>query len=190
MDCALLLPPDDDRFCALHQQPGSLKNMALPSRGRSVVGLADDLRDYAMSKEAKGLQVADVIRNTFGYLMVTERMKELFEVHGHGGQIEYVRFRVLNHKGRLAADPCFIVNVLGTVDCADRASSKGLETPVYKGELFMADRLVLVESRIPKGVNAFRASLYPRGIWVAGELKRQIAEQGMAARLVASGEDI
>lgn len=190
LDCALLLPPDDDRYCVIHQQPGNLKNMALPSRGKSIVGLADDVRDYQMSKEAKGLQVADVIRNTFGYLMASERMKKAFESHVRGAQIEYLPFRLLNHKGRMAADPCFIVNVLGTVDCADKSLSRGVETAVYKGEFFIARRLVLVESRVPKDANVFRTSLFPPGIWVGGALRSAMEKQGMAARFVASGEDI
>ncbi len=187
---SLLRPPDDDRYCELHDLPGSIKNSVLPSRGKSVVGLFDDLRDYRMSKEAPGIQVADVIRNTFGFLMVTDRLKKVIEKHARGARIEYVRCRLLNHKGRLAGDPCFIVNVLGTVACADKSKSEGVETAIYPGEYVIARNLVLVHGRLPRDANIIRTSLFPAGVWVGDDLRSAMEHQGATARFVASGEEI
>jgi hypothetical protein len=189
-DYSLLRPPLEDWYCGLYELPGSIKNSVLPSRGESIVGLFDDVRDYRMSKQVRGIQVPDVIENTFSFLMVSERMKKLIETNAIGARIEYVRFRLINHKGRVAADPCFIVNVLGTIDCADRSKSVGVETAIYKGEYSIARKLLLVDGRLPKDSNIFRTALFPSGVWVRSDLRKAMEQLQPKVRFVASGEEI
>jgi hypothetical protein len=187
---SLLCPLKDGRYCHLLKMPGDMKNMALPSRGKPMGALYADARDFRMSESSGGMQVPDVITNAFNYLMVTEKLKLQIEASAKGAKIEYLPFRVINHKGRVAAESCFIVNVLGTIDCADKSASEGLETAIYKGEYTIADRITLIDGKIPKSTNIFRTSLFPPGVWLSADLRKTLEGQGVKARFVAAGENI
>jgi len=122
--------PTDKRYCAIFERPDDMPKGVRPTRGRSMEGCYTGPVSFRMSPKEVGIQVPDVIRNAVGYLMVSERMRELLEKHVEGAVVEYLPFVLLNHKKRVAADPCYIVNVIGTIDCGDRANCEGPETPV------------------------------------------------------------
>jgi hypothetical protein len=153
-------------------------------------GLYKQPVSFRMTSKEPGIQVPDVIRNAVSYLMVSESMKELLEANSKGATVEYLPFVLLNHKKRVAAERCFIVNVIDTVDCGDRANSEGPETPVHPGELFMPSRLAILEKKIPEDVNLFRSALFPAGIWVRDDLRTIIEAAKMRVRFIASGEEI
>lgn len=187
----MLAPPPltQRQYCVLQDVPKDVRNMDLPARGDSIKGKLTEVRDYKMSAAAKGIQVADIIANAYTLLMVTEKLKDLLEAHAQGAQIEYLAFRLLNHKMRVAADPCYIVNVLGRIDCADPAKSEGVEDPEY-GEYFIARKLTLIDAKVPKDRNIFRTKLFPPGIWVREDLKKVLEKNKVVCRFIASGEDI
>ena len=186
---SLLSPPADPKYCALLEIAKDTSYMELPARGESIAGKLTDVRDYRMSASAPGLQIADVIKNAYGFLMVTEKLKTLIEGHAKGATIEYLAFRLLNHKNRVAADPCFIVNVLGRIDCADKAQSKGVEDAEY-GEYYIARKISLIDAKLPPHQNIMRTTLFPGGVWVRDDLRKILEDHGVQARFVASGERI
>src|SRR5688572_20322221 len=130
---SLLCPPDDPRWCQILKMPGGVKDMLLPSRGKSMDGRYEP-REFRMADAAKGLAVPDAITNAFNFLMASEALKTVLERHVAGAQVEYLPFRLLDHKGRVAVERGYIVNVLGTVDCLDKERSRGVETAIYPGE--------------------------------------------------------
>jgi hypothetical protein len=82
------------------------------------------------------------------------------------------------------------VNVLGTIDCADRSRSKGTDSPFEKGRLFTCKALALAENKVPKNVKIFRTELFPPVIFVSDDLRAKIEEQKMIARFVVPGEPL
>ena len=186
----MLGPPPGNQFCKIFNLPANPKNMQRLARGESTQGMRLEADEFRMAAAAKGILVPDVIANAFGYLMISEKLKTIFEAHVKGATVESTPFRLLNHKGRVAADPCFIANPIGTVDCADKAQSEGVETALHPGELFVARRITIVDSKMPADQNLFRASLFPAGVWITKDLRDAMEAAKVTARFVGSGDAI
>jgi hypothetical protein len=186
----LLRPPEGNQYCKIQNLPANAKSLQRLARGESTQGVHMDSHEFRMAAVAKGIQVPDVISNAFGFLMISEKLKALLDEHVTGAIVEYTPFKLLNHKNRVAADPCFIANPIGTVDCADRSQSEGVETAMHPGELFSPRRITLVDSKVPTDRNLFRTSLVPAGVWVTKSLHDVLESAKLTARFVGSGDAI
>lgn len=166
------------KYCAIYDLPDDLKDPAGPAEGERVGSDHVDGQEFRMAKEVKGIQVPDVIDNALGYLMVGERMRDLLKAHATA-EIEFLRFKLLNHKGRVASDRCYIINVLGTVDCVDLDRTEGTPHAILEGQLGRITRLFLDEKRIPKELNLFRISSRPRVLIIRDDLKKAVEKEGI-----------
>jgi hypothetical protein len=127
--------------------------------------------EFAMTKKEKGIRIADVIPNACGYFMVSARMKDLLEQHAQV-EIELLRFTLLNHKGKVASDDCYIANVIGMVDCVDMGQTQGTPNPMRAGRFMYLRRLVLDEARIPPDRRLFRTRAVPEVLIIRDDLKQ------------------
>ncbi len=188
---SILTAPSEPKYCAITDWPEAMRNPARPGRGDPMQGTYPSVMDLQMSSviRADGLQVPDVVDNAFDWLIVSERLKDLLEKQA-GAAIEFLPFRLLNHKGRVAAERIWAVNVLGTVDCADRARSIGTDSEFDDGELFDCEVLALDERKIPRGRKIFRTALFPPLILVRDDLRALIEAERLAVRLVRPGEPL
>lgn len=190
MSYSILRAVQDPKYCAISKRPHEMMNHARPARGVSMQKSYPDVLDFEMSKlvNPNGLQIADVILNPIHYMIVNERMKEFLETEV-SDPIEFLPFRLLNHKGRVAAERVYVVNVLGTVDCADVARSKGTVSAFSsdKGAFFDCSVLAIDEKKILKGTKLLRCSLYPQLIFVRDDVRAKIEERKFVARFIEPG---
>lgn len=186
---SILEAPTEDRYCAITKHPEAMRNTARPTLGESMGSCPPEILDFHMSKvmHPAGIQVPDVILNALDFLIVSSRFKDLLAEHAIGS-IEYLPFRLLNHKGRIAAELCYVVNVLGAYPCGDRARSRGTDSPFDPGTFFSCERLALDVSQAPAEVNIFRATLFPPAIFVREDLRARIEEHDLSVRFVDLGE--
>jgi hypothetical protein len=191
MGFSIIQAPRDVRYCAITKQPDAMRNPARPTNGSSMAGTYNKTLDLVMSSlvNPSGIQVPDVILNALDWLIVTDRLKTLLEKNTKA-DIEFLPFRLLNHKKRVAEERIYVVNVLGTIDCADRSRSKGTDSPFEKGRFFDCKALALVENKVPNNVKIFRSELFPPLIFVSDDLRAKIEEEKMIARFVAPGEPL
>jgi len=177
----LSTPVGDDACCVLHL-PRSFPDPLAPMRGEPMGDLYPEGFAFHMAPEIPSPRVTDLIRNALGHLMVTERVKELLEAHAEA-EIEYLRFTLINHKGRVVSDRFYIVNLLGALDCADMSQSRGTPHPIFPGEMQFIERLFLDEDKIPDDTNLLRLSIRPRVILIRDDLRQILEDAGITGAL-------
>lgn len=131
-----------------------------------------------MAPEVPPIQVADIIRNTLGYRMVSEKLKSLLEQHS-ADETEFLRFTLANHKGRVERDNCFIANVLGTHDVADPNGTEGTVDPILTGQMVRVKMITIHEDRVPPTVSLFRLATFPPAILVRDTLRAILNKEGL-----------
>jgi hypothetical protein len=162
------------RHCAIYDYLDAFEDLDYPLQGIRVGSRHPSGLRFQMASEVAGLQVTDVLRNALGYLMVTARMKQVLEQHAMA-PIEFLPFTLLNHKGRVAARECYIVNVLGTVPCVDVERTEGSRSEIDPDEFARITRLYLDASRVDPARNIFRIAEQPQTVLVRDDL-RQVLE--------------
>lgn len=167
-------------YCQVWKYPSAMSNFYKPTQGKPMGAEYPEGLSFQMAPEVSGSRIADVIPNTLSYLLVSARMKELLAQHATE-PIEFLRFTLLNHKGRAASDECYIANVLGTRDWGDMERSMGARTIAPSGEpqFDRLRRLYLKDELVDPKVNLFRISMMPRVILVREELRALMEAQGM-----------
>ncbi len=183
----LLMPPTDAKYCAIYDNP-EFDDFGMPMEGEPI-GKDYSRVDFKMAREVKGKVVPDVIMNVLGYLMVSDRAKELIGANeAAAAPIEFLPFRLIDHKKGVAADSCWIVNVIGTVDCADTANIRGLRDPGRSGTYFQVTKLPIIPGKVPDDRNIFRASQFPPQIVIRDDLKQIFEKATLTARYVVPGD--
>ncbi|RKH17806.1 hypothetical protein D7Y13_11740 [Corallococcus praedator] len=166
-----------DDFTAIMTYPRAMTYIHKPSYGIRMGADYKEAYPFEMDPESTGLRIADIIHNTVGYLMVSARMKAFLEQHVKA-EIEFLRFTLMNHKGRIESDDCHIVNVIGAHDWLDMGKTEGQRHPLEQDRFTRLKRLVLHEDRIAPDANLFRVSPAPGLILVREDLKAQIEAAG------------
>jgi hypothetical protein len=190
MDYFLIAAPRDKKYCKLGGPPKSMANWGRPRRGDSMKGSYTEAQEFKMDAKHPGLAVPDVLANNINYLVVSGRFKDVLEAKTGGVVTEYLPIVLLNHKGRPVPGTFYVVNVVGTVDCADKSRSEGSATDIHPGEFYMAKRLHLLPAKIPPELTMFRTALFPGGIWIREDVKQALQAIKVEARFIAEGEDI
>ncbi|WP_164001872.1 imm11 family protein [Pyxidicoccus caerfyrddinensis] len=167
-----------DGYCAVFNLPEGMPKIHKPARGiRMGSEFPEGLR-FSMAKQEPGLKIADVIPNAVNYFMVSKRMKEFLEQHS-GADIEFLRFVLLNHRGRVASEDCYIANVIGMQDCVDMDRSDGDRDALKPDRFMYLRRLVLKEDKLDPAAKLFRTSAVPRLMIVRKDLKEQVEKEGV-----------
>lgn len=172
----------DPQYCVITDLPKGLPHSHYAVDG---ISLAKTKYDYVfdMAASRPGIVVADAIKNTLGYTLVSARMKELLAKHATA-EIEFTPCKLKNHKKRFVTEELFIANVLGTLDCVDRAKTVGREDPVNPGR-YMSITQLAFDDRINPAVNLFRLAVRPKYLIFREDLKA-IVEAGALTGLVFS----
>lgn len=167
-------------YCQIWKTPDGLPRFHRPARGLRMGEEYPAGVKFQMAPEARGTQVADVIPNAINYLMVSRRMKDLLAQHATG-EIEFLPFTLLNHKGRVASDDLYIANVLGTREWADMERSMGARVTTMEGERQFEHlrRLYLKEGEVDPQTNIFRVSAMPKLVLVREDLKNLFEREGL-----------
>jgi hypothetical protein len=186
---------DDDTqqdLCQIWKVPSNMPRIHRPGLGERLGAEYPQGLAFRMAPEVPGTRIADVIPNALGYLMVSGRLKELLTQQATA-ELELLRFTLLNHKGRVASEDCYIVNVIGTRDWADIERSIGARVTALNGErqFERLRRLYLKDDQIDPRVNIFRISAMPKLILVSEDLKALLEREGISgARFLGMGTKV
>ncbi|OJH37534.1 hypothetical protein BON30_29275 [Cystobacter ferrugineus] len=139
-----------------------------------------------MSRDG-GQVVPDYIPNTLLMPMVSGKLKVILETSAEV-DIEFLPFTLYNHKKRLAADDCFIANVLGTHDCADMTKTRGEKSLISPGQFEALSVLALDPAKVPDA-KLFRLSVFPRALIIRNDLRTVFEHGGVSGiRYISMGE--
>ncbi len=142
--------------------------------------------NFVMAPRHPGKRVPDVITNAQECLMVSDRLKSLLSQTIHS-PVEYLPFILLNHKGRVADDSMWVVNLLDTVECADLEKSKGSKSPFHEGEIQDLVELHVLPERMPSDRQLFRVRECPAVMLARDDLRARMESEGMTASYHALG---
>lgn len=188
-DYYVLVRDPDPSFCAIYDTPDDMPNLHFPVDGLPL-GSSTYQYVFDMAADVPGIVVPDVINNTFGYTLISARMRQFLEDRAGAG-IEYVPFRLRNHKGRFVDAELYIANVLGSVDCVDRSRTAGRDDPVNPGRYSKITRLVFDPSRLDPELNLFRLAVRPKYLVLREDLKAAMEAEGLTgAAFLRVGDEV
>jgi hypothetical protein len=120
--------------------------------------------------------------------MISGRLKALLEKEA-GVEIEFLPFTLYNHKGRIAAEDCFIANVIGTRDCVDMKRTRGEKSIMSPGEFEAIFLLHLDPASVPPEEKLFRLNVRPNIFIIRDDLRATFEQHGITGiRYIAMGE--
>ncbi|WP_082207042.1 imm11 family protein [Corallococcus macrosporus] len=149
----LLIPRENLQYCFVDNFPEGLGLVSYKLGHGEPLG-ADypaNARVY-MAERYKGMQVPDLVENTCGMLIVSKRVKEVFE-RVNQGPVEYLPVAIYNHKKRVASTDHFIINPIGTVDCLNLEAS---EIEYHNDKIVSVDNPVLDPAKLKTAPHLFR----------------------------------
>jgi hypothetical protein len=165
-------------YCGLWDVPDEVTQNYPPSVGEPDDNDWPSDPRFAMEKSLPGLVVPDFINNAFGFLMVSEAAKALLVEHAKE-PIEWLSFKIVNHKGVTLPDNYWVANVLVKLACVDVAASDCREDALYPGTFDLIRDLHLDYAAIPDDARIFRLSVFPRKILIHRSLKEEIERRGL-----------
>ncbi len=169
-DYSILMSVRGPHDCSIYALPENMPAPIMPTQGDAMGSLYPDDMEFEMAIEVPGFQIPDVINNSLGYLMVSNRFKLLLEQQS-GVNIEFLRFALLNHRKQVACDQCYIANILGTVDCVDKKKTLAVEHPLMDNQIREINILHLDISKIDEDRALFRIASRPRVIIIRSDLR-------------------
>ena len=178
----VMIASRDARFCTIQKHNEALSDFTAPALGRPLGDSWPDGLEYRMAPTSKGIEIADLIPNTLGYTMMSERLKTLIAERSKT-KVEWLRFTLLNHKGRKAADNLWVANVLTMVDAIDREKTVGEPYPAKPEWYLVTDELYIRPEKVDRALDMFRLGEMPRRIIVRDDLKTAIEKAGMTGAL-------
>lgn len=143
----------------------------------------DDLALQFTKNRPEGMNLTDWVGNQFGWLLVSDRFKRLLEESG-APDVEYLPVKMTNHKGRIAAEDCWIVNMLNLKEAVDRGRSVFDVDAADEDLIFSFDKLVLRDDVIASGPVIFRLKERPRLVLVRQDLAERIQQERLTGLLL------
>lgn len=130
-----------------------------------------------VDQDYKGTKLDDFVFNALSWLVVTERVKSIFEKEPITSEVFPLGIR--NRKGKPVERPYFLVNVLGTVDCLDLNRSEYERSAFKPEEVHTFERIVLDPARIPPDQTLFRLKECPSVKIIRSDLVARLREAGV-----------
>ncbi len=165
-------------YCVVTDRRDSFDKIWYPSESLRMGEFAPENHKFHMSEDFSGIVPSDFIRNNMNYQLITSKVKTILDEHTRV-DIEYIPFDLINHKGRVVEQDCYIMNVIGTVDCVDRELTEGEESPMQEGEYQFIDKLILLENKIGAEKNMFRIDAMPHLMIIRKDLKEIFEKNGV-----------
>lgn len=164
-------PLEDEDYAFLEHTPDGTLDIDY----KMAIGepMGDDYPEGAritMDASHPGIQLADLVGNSCGLLIVSRRVKEGM-ARVVTAPVEYLPVAIYNHKKRLASRDYFIVNPLGTRDCLDLERS---EITWSDGEVVDVDVFVLDPKKLDGAPDLFRIQEDPRTYVISERLAKEL----------------
>ena len=166
----ILYENKDPLYCVITDRLDSFGKIWYPSEGLRMGEFTPKNLKFHMNKDFNGTVPSDFIRNNMSYQLIVAKVKTILDQHTCV-EIEYIPFDLINHNGRSVEEECYIMNLIGTVDCVDREKTEGDESPMEEGEYQFIDRLFLHEEKIGAEHNIFRIDAMPHLLIMREDLK-------------------
>jgi hypothetical protein len=164
-------PLEDEDYAFLEQTPEG--TLAIDYKMATGEPMGKDYPERAritMDAAHPGIQLADLVGNSCGLLIVSRRVKEGIE-RVVTAPVEYLPVAIYNHKKRLASKDYFIINPLGTLDCLDLDRS---EITWSDGEVVDVDVFVLDPKKLDGAPDLFRIKEDPRTYVMSKRLVKEL----------------
>lgn len=189
-DYYLLKTEFDPKNCVVDKMPSAAKDVFRIKSGERMGNRFPKDATLQMSDSYAGQAVTDSIANTFDFLIVSDRLKQLI-AELRPDDVEYLPVQLRDHKKKPVAGDFWVVNLLGTLACADAAGTEGKKSAMDPGQFLILKRLQVVKSAIPDDLHVFRLGEMTSKI-VVSDAFRQAAKKAriQGLRFVGMGEKI
>jgi hypothetical protein len=145
---------------------------AKPSVGEPVADVWPDDAYAVMSKKLGGMQLPDIVSNTWTLLIVHARVKEIIEAVNRG-PTEYLPLAIRNHKNRVASKDYFVVNPLHTYDVVDVEAST---IKWFEGDVVEVEKYVLDPYKVKNAPDLFRPNEVPEHYFISKRIASRLRE--------------
>lgn len=146
--------PMDTAFAFTKEEPSGFKDHSYKLGEGEEVAPADGYpKDgHVRMDDDFGRELGGIIGNTQSLMIVSRPMKEAIE-KANAPRTQFLPLTILNHKRRVASADYFIVNPLGTLDCADLGAS---DIEFDGSDVVAVESLVLAEAKLGGAPDLFR----------------------------------
>lgn len=173
----ILEDSDDERFCSLEQRPDTIiKSWRL----KEGLPMGEDFPPdavFRMDKRA-GNVAPDFLPNIFSFLMVSPKVRSLFEKAEVNG-VEYLPFVLQDKKGKAISRDYCVANLLGGIDCLDSERSKFKMSPMDPSQIFTLYKLNLRTDKVPTNVKLFRLGQQLTTYIIRSDLLEMLRNEGI-----------
>jgi hypothetical protein len=125
----------------------------------------------------KAIRLNDSVRNEEKLIVASKRLKNFLEAE-NVPDTEYLRVKILNHKGKVASPDSFIVHQVGTQDCIDLKKSVIEWNSINPQQIDSVEKLVIDEKKIARDATLFRPKSLPTAILVRRDLADKLGNAG------------
>lgn len=123
------------------------------------------------------MMLVDNLINTDMLIVVSENLQRFVESKNIPC-VEYLPVAIIDHKGKPAGTPYFILNPVQPVDCLDLQRSKAQMHAIAKTQVNSVERLVIDESRVDPDRLVFRLKGFYRVTLVHRDLAKELDSEG------------
>ncbi len=109
--------------------------------------------------ENHGEKLTDSISNIYRLFIVSEKLKNV--LGNTGEEFEFFPVKIRNHEKKIIDSPYYLANLLGSLACLDKEQSEYVINPMNTDRAMYFSKLVLDETKIPKGKKIFRLKEFP-----------------------------
>jgi hypothetical protein len=177
MDYFLLDQEIEAPFCTVCDEPDDVRKLRPPSIGEPSASWWPTDPPFKMGRDpGHGIVPGDFVANVFRYLMVSARARALFE-EMVPDPIEYLPFKIVNHKDAVLKETFYVANVLASVPAVDLAKSQGRPDALYPTFFDLFRDLHLDMAQIPPERRLFRLAPFPQKILVHQAVKEEIEKR-------------
>jgi hypothetical protein len=169
----------DPPFCTLTTIGGVERDWELQRGVSRRKGFPADA-EFSMNPDfPRDRKLADNIPNGSQLVVVSRAVKETVEA-AQPPKVEYLPVRIIDHKGRLAADDYLIVNPFDPQECIDLERSDLMWNAIEPDLICGCYKLVLDETKIAEGTKIFMAKHLPATVFIHRELADTLTDAGFS----------
>lgn len=149
-------------------------------RLKESVPLGGEIPDDAFfpmsDRHPKDIKLTDCLINMDSAIIVSDALKSFLETLDLG-RVEFLRVKIVNHKGSVASDSYYIVNPVGAQDCLDADASKAKYNSIIPTDIDFVKTIVLRDNCVDPDVKVFRLANFQSPVLVRSDVAEAIAAQ-------------
>lgn len=165
------------KYCALGPLAGVPKQFQINQGISRADGFPKDARFEMNKRFPKQVALPDSALNAGGLVVVSGRLKDFIEARSPR-DIEYLPVSIINHKGRNAGVPYWVLSPLAIVDCIDQGASDLMWNAIDPKSISAANKLVLDVKAIPADLLLFRMKFFEDLVVLRKDVADAIVAEG------------